>query len=77
MIIDYLALLVDEENSQPIAQSDVSEAGWVSLEALNDCDLVEGLAEIIMRTYSVYRGNHIAGLYDVDASGSDYIPPAK
>ncbi len=38
MIIDYLALLIDEENSQPIAQSDVSEARWVGLEDLNDYD---------------------------------------
>ena len=77
MIIDYLALLVHEENRQPIAQSDVSKARWVSLEDLNEYDLVEGLTEIIWRTYSVYRGNHIAGLYDVDASGSDYILPAN
>jgi len=73
VIIDYLALLVDEENSQPIAQSDVSEAKWVSMERLSDYDLVAGLAEIIRRTYNVHNGNHIAGLYDVDATGSDYI----
>jgi mutator protein MutT len=73
VIIDYLALLVDEENSQPIAQSDVSEAKWVSMEHLSDYDLVAGLAEIIRRTYNVHNGNHIAGLYDVDATGSDYI----
>jgi mutator protein MutT len=76
VIIDYLALLVDEETSQPIAQSDVSEARWVSLEQLNDYDLVEGLAEIILRAYNVYNGNHIAGLYDADATGSDYILPS-
>jgi 8-oxo-dGTP diphosphatase len=77
VIVDYLALLVDEENSQPTAQSDVSEAKWVSLEQLGNYDLVEGLAEIIRRTYSVFNGNHIAGLYDVDATGSDYILYAK
>src|SRR5664279_6522597 len=64
VIIDYLALLVDEENSQPIAHSDVSEARWVNLEHLVDYDLVAGLAEIILRTYNVYNGGHIAGLYD-------------
>ena len=48
VIIDYLALLVDGENTQPIPQSDVSEAKWVSLEHLNDYALVEGLAEIIL-----------------------------
>jgi 8-oxo-dGTP diphosphatase len=76
VIIDYLALLVDEENSQPIAQSDVSEARWVSLEHLVDYNLVEGLAEIILRTYNAFMGNHIAGLYDVEATGSDFILPS-
>jgi 8-oxo-dGTP diphosphatase len=75
VIIDYLALLVDKESTQPIAQSDVSEARWVSLDKLADYDLVEGLAEIILRTYVVYNGDHVAGLYDVDARGSDYILP--
>lgn len=75
VIIDYLALLVDEGNSQPIAQSDVSEARWVSLEHLTDYYLVEGLTEIILRTYKVYKDDHIAGLYDVGAKGSDYILP--
>jgi len=75
VIIDYLAQLVDKENSQPVAQSDVSEARWVSLEHLIDYELVEGLAEIILRTYVVYNGDHVAGLYDVYAGGSDYILP--
>src|SRR5450759_4455073 len=73
VIIDYLALLVDEGNGQPIAQSDVYEARCVSLEHLIDYDLVEGLTEIILRTYKVYKDDHIAGLYDVGAKGSDYI----
>ena len=76
VIIDYLAQLVDKENTQPIAQSDVSEARWVSLEHLIDYELVEGLAEIILRAYNVFNGNHIAGLYDADATGSDYILPS-
>jgi len=75
VIIDYIALLADEENSQPIAQSDVSEARWVSLEHLIDYELVEGLAEIILRAYNVFNGDYIAGLYDIDGTGSDYILP--
>ena len=75
VIIDYLALLVDQENSQPIAQSDVSEARWVNLEHLVDYDLVAGLADIILQTYKVYNDGQIAGLYDVHATGSDYILP--
>lgn len=73
VIIDYLALLVDREYSVPIAQSDVAEAKWINLEQLNDYDLVEGLVEIIMRTYSLYRGDYLAGLYAFDATGTDYI----
>ncbi len=75
VIIDYLALLADEEHIQPIAQTDVSEARWISLEHLGDYDLVEGLAEIILRAYEVYNGDYIAGLYDVDSTGSDFILP--
>ena len=73
VIIDYLALLADEEHGQPVAKSDVSEARWVSLEDLDAYDLVDGIAEIILRTYIMYSGGHSAGLYDVDATGSDFI----
>ena len=73
VIIDYLAQLSDEENNQPIALSDVSEARWVSLDCLGDYELVEGLAEIISRTYRTYTGDHVAGLYDIEGTGSDYI----
>ena len=75
VIIDFLALLADQENCQPVAKSDVSEARWVTFEELDAYNLVEGLAEIILRTYDVYNGDRIAGLYDVDAIGSDYIIP--
>ena len=75
MIIYYLALLVNQENSEPVAQSDVSDARWANLEHLVDYDLVEGLADIILRTYKVFKGDYIAGLYDVDATGSDYVLP--
>jgi 8-oxo-dGTP diphosphatase len=76
VIIDYLALLVDEDNCQPFAQSDVSEARWVSLDHLGEYDLVEGLVEIIRRSFQVFNGDQVAGLYDVDGRGSDYILPA-
>jgi mutator protein MutT len=75
VIIDYLALLMNEENIFPIAQSDVAEARWISLEELADYNLVPGLVEIITRAYSVYSGNHSAGLYDINATGTDYILP--
>ena len=75
IIIDFLAFLMNEENIFPIAQSDVVEARWISLEHLSDYNLVAGLAEIITRAYSVYSGNHLAGLYNVDAAGTDYLLP--
>jgi 8-oxo-dGTP diphosphatase len=74
VIIDYLALLIDEEQTVPVAQSDIADAKWVDLENLADYELVEGLAEIIRRTFCIYKGDHLAGLYDIDSKGTDYIP---
>ncbi|WP_442498521.1 NUDIX hydrolase [Methylobacter sp. sgz302048] len=74
VIIDYLALLIDEEQAVPIAQSDIADAKWVNLENLADYELVEGLAEIVRRTFCIYKEDHLAGLYDVDSKGTDYIP---
>lgn len=73
VIIDYLALLADQENITPTAQSDVANAKWVSLDYLVDYDLVPGLADIIQRSYRLYTGDHLAGLYDIDSAGTDYI----
>jgi 8-oxo-dGTP diphosphatase len=75
VVIDFLAHLPGDENTMPRAQSDVAEAKWISLDNIEEYDLVDGLAEIIMRTYHLYRSDHLAGLYDVDATGSDYILP--
>ncbi|MCL7420959.1 MAG: NUDIX hydrolase [Methylobacter sp.] len=74
VIIDYLALLNEGGNSIPIAQSDIADAKWVDLENIGDYDLVDGLAEIIRRAFSIYSGNCVAGLYDIDSKGTDYIP---
>ena len=73
VIIDYLAVLADQEHITPTAQSDVVDAQWVGLENLAEYDLVPGLADIIQRTYRLYTGNYLAGLYDVSASGTDYV----
>ena len=32
LVIDFLAHLLGEENTMPIAQSDVAEAKWISLD---------------------------------------------
>lgn len=75
VIIDFLALLMNEEKILPIAQSDVAEARWISLEHLSEYNLVPRLAEIITRAYSAYGGNHLAGLYNTNASDTDYLLP--
>ncbi|WP_156830490.1 NUDIX hydrolase [Methylobacter marinus] len=74
VIIDYLALLHEGGNSIPTAQSDIADAKWVDLENIDDYDLVDGLAEIIRRAFNIYSGNCVAGLYDIDSKGTDYIP---
>jgi len=73
VIIDFLAVLADQEDITPIAQSDVDEAKWVELESLAEYELVPGLAGIIERSYRCHTGDYPAGLYDVDSAGTDYI----
>jgi mutator protein MutT len=73
VIIDYLALLKNQETQVPSAQSDVSDAKWVGLDQVCDYALVEGLEEIIMRTYALYKNNLSGGLHDVNSTGKDYI----
>ena len=73
VIIDYLALLTNDQVTVPIAQSDAAEAKWVSLGQIPDYALVEGLEEIIVRTYVLYTKQRVGGLHDVNATGKDYI----
>lgn len=74
VIIDYLVSLTDEDYAVPIAQSDIADAKWVDLESIADYELVDGLAEIIRRAFRIYQGGCLAGLYDIDSKGTDYIP---
>lgn len=73
VVIDFFAKLIDERNIQPVAQSDVSVASWVSVESLDDYELVEGLKEIILRTYQFSRGHPVKGLLDFNLKGTDFI----
>jgi len=73
VIIDYLASLTDQEIPMPIAQSDVAEARWVNLGHVSDYALVEGLEEIIMRTYALHNNPVSGGLCDVYSTGKDFI----
>lgn len=73
VIIDFSVQLADETECIPIANSDVSEAKWISLDDLGQYDLVVGLAEIIKRTHeSLVRGVEV-GLLDGDKEGTDFI----
>lgn len=75
VVIDFLAHLLGDENTMPVAQSDVAEAKWISLDNIQEYDLVDGLAEIIMRTYLLNINDRLGGLYDIDATGADYTLP--
>lgn len=73
VIIDFLARLQNREAVMPVAQSDVSEAKWVALAAILEYPLVDGLAEIIVRSHRLLGTVSTAGLYDVNAKGEDFI----
>ena len=73
VVIDFFARLIDEENKQPIAQSDVSEACWVAVEKLTQYEIVDGLEEIILRAYRLYNSESIMGLQDLNCKGTDFI----
>ncbi len=75
VVIDFLAQLASTENYQPLAQTDVSDACWISLDDLNNYDLVEGLAEIIMRSQRPIAGDQLIGLHKISANGTDYLLP--
>lgn len=74
IIIDFLAHLQDQQAvSSPVAQSDASEARWIDIAELDDYPLVEGLAEIILRSYIVHCGNSAAGLVDIQEKATDFV----
>ncbi|NOT11373.1 MAG: NUDIX hydrolase [Methylococcaceae bacterium] len=73
VIIDYLALLSDEKSQPPIAHSDVSDARWVNVDQISAYDLVEGLEEIILRTFALFSKSVHGGLHDPNQTDKDYI----
>ncbi|MEQ1544825.1 NUDIX domain-containing protein [Methyloglobulus sp.] len=75
VIIDYWVQLVDAERCFPIAQSDIAEAKWISLDDLGLYDVVVGLTEIILSTYHAQAQSGLVGLHDVDLAGTDFILP--
>jgi 8-oxo-dGTP diphosphatase len=77
VIIDFLVRLIDEQNSMPVAQSDVTDARWVSLSELDNYPLVDGLKDIILRTFnSLTKSNlQLTGLHSNATLTADYILP--
>lgn len=75
VIIDFSVVLVDENTAVPIAQSDVAEAKWIDLDVLEQYDLVDGLAEIIRRTYKCSVKEGLVGLTNSNLLGTDFILP--
>lgn len=73
VIIDFLAQLKGQQMALPVAQSDACEARWVDLAEIADYPLVEGLAEIIQRSYAVHVGNSAEGLVDIQAKATDFV----
>ena len=73
VIVDFLAEYNGNENALLHAQSDVSDAQWVNLEALVNYPLVDGLLTIIKTAFGVYTGKRVAGLYDVQGNGTDFL----
>jgi 8-oxo-dGTP diphosphatase len=73
VIVDFYVELVDEDKCIPVAQSDVADAKWVSLDGLEQYALVVGLKEIIMRTYDCLAKGRVGGLQAVKMERTDFI----
>ncbi len=73
IIIDFFAELEPESASQLVAQSDVSDAKWVSMDELKNLHLVVGLEEIIRRTDRDLNESKQPGLMDVEGACTDFI----
>jgi 8-oxo-dGTP diphosphatase len=75
VIIDFFVRLVDDKACFPVTQSDAAEAKWINLDELEQHDLVEGLAEIILRVNACQAHGDLIGLHVVKKGGSDFLSP--
>ena len=73
VIADFLVEVIDEENRTPIANSDVSEACWITLDHLGHYELVPGLRDIIENTYRLWQTGTLPGLLDAGEKTGDFI----
>ena len=72
IIIDFFAEC-NGEHAMPDAQSDVSDARWVSIDELGQFSLVEGLQRIIRLAVQQFESREESGLRDPDGKGTDFI----
>lgn len=73
VIIDFLAVLMPDQDIEPVAETDVAEARWVRINKISEYDLVEGLSVIIERAYQIEQSAAKAGLLGDVHNSSDYI----
>lgn len=73
VIIDFLTTLTNQNNADPVAQSDVAQAKWVNVDRLSNYALVEGLEEIILRTVMLQQQMSNAGLHSTNIEKKDFI----
>ncbi|WP_305906434.1 NUDIX hydrolase [Methylomarinum sp. Ch1-1] len=72
IIIDFFAEY-HGDRSDPVAQSDVSEARWVSVDDLSQFSMVEGLDAILQTASEQFHRGGEQGLVNVDGNGTDFI----
>lgn len=75
IVVDFLAQLISSDHEIPIAETDVSDAVWVSMERLKEYELVPGLEKIIVRTGRALKEGKLPGLVDDTGLGTDYVLP--
>lgn len=73
VIIDFLAILANPDLVCPTAASDVTDVQWIAMDALADLPLVEGLAEILQRSYRQVQDGQAYGLLAAKHSDMDFI----
>lgn len=73
VIADFLVEIIGDENRIPIADSDVSEAHWISLDRLDEYALVPGLRDIIENTHRLFLTGALPGLIDRNGKTGDFI----
>jgi ADP-ribose pyrophosphatase YjhB (NUDIX family) len=76
VIVDFLTELKSQDYVKPVASSDVSEVQWIDLANLADYAVVDGLLEIILRSFESYKSQSLLGLCKVNAQDSDFILPS-